>query len=178
VFQRRLICFPRSVLISVAVLALASGVACAQVAPTQARGPGCVDDGPPQTTLKRERLTIHTTRGPARFEVQIADNDRAREKGLMFVRSMPENQGMIFDFIEPRSTAFWMHNTYITLDLLFVDGDGRVANIAHKAPTCNDNPIPGQGAIRAVIELNSGVAEKLGIQPGDKVTSETTFPPL
>ena len=176
--QRRVTRFPRSVLLSVAVLALAGGAACAQVAPAQARGAGCVDDGPPQTRLPRERLTIHTTRGPVSFNVQLAADDATREKGLMFVRSMPEDQGMIFDFEEPQSTAFWMHNTYIPLDLIFVDGEGRIANIAHKAPTCNDNPIPGRGPIRAVIEINAGVAEKLGIRPGDRVSSEKTFPPL
>jgi uncharacterized membrane protein (UPF0127 family) len=177
VFQRRLIRFPRSVFFSVAVLALVGGTACAQIAPAQVGGPGCVDDGPPQTTLPRERLTIQTARGAVRFDVQIADSDPTREKGLMFVRSMPADQGMIFDFHQPQQTAFWMHNTYIPLDLIFVDGEGRIANIAHKAPTCSDNPIPGQGRIRAVIEINAGVAERLGIQPGNRVTSERTFPP-
>jgi uncharacterized membrane protein (UPF0127 family) len=177
VFQYRLSRFPRFVFLSAAALALASGAACAQVSPEQVGGPGCVADGPPQTSLPRERLTIQTARGPVRFDLQIAADDPTRQKGLMFVRSMPQDQGMIFDFQQPQQTAFWMHNTYLPLDLIFVDAEGRIANIAHKAPVCNDNPVPGRGFIRAVIEINAGVAEKLGIQPGDQVTSDKTFPP-
>ena len=178
--QRRLTRFPRSLLLSVAALALAGGASCAQPAPVQSAarpGPDCVDDGPPQTGLPRERLTIQTARGPVRLNVQVAADDATRQKGLMFVRSMPEDEGMIFDFHTPQRTAFWMHNTYIPLDLIFVDGQGRIANIAHKAATCSDAPIPGQGLIRAVIEVNAGVAERLGIQPGDQVTGERIFPP-
>ena len=167
---------PRFLLLGVAVLALAGGAACAQIAPAQVGGPGCVDDGPPQTGLPRETITIHTARGPVLFDVQVAADDASRTKGLMFVRSMPEGEGMLFDFHQPQSTAFWMHNTYIPLDLLFVNAEGRIANIAHRAPTCSDAPIPGRGQIRVVIEINAGLAERLGIQPGDRVTGQRTFP--
>jgi uncharacterized membrane protein (UPF0127 family) len=89
---------------------------------------------------------------------------------------MPEDEGMLFDFVQPQPTAFWMHNTYIPLDLIFVTSEGRIANIAHKAATCSDAAIPGSGPIRAVIEINAGLAERLGIRPGDRVTGERIFP--
>jgi uncharacterized membrane protein (UPF0127 family) len=176
VLQHRVSGLARFVVYAVAALALASGAACAQVSPAQVGGPGCIADGPPQTTLPREVLTIHTARGPVRFNVQVAADDASRTKGLMFVRSMPDDEGMLFDFHQPQSTAFWMRNTYLPLDLLFVTADGRIANIAHRAPTCSDAPIPGEGPIRVVIEINAGLAERLGIQPGDRVSGERTFP--
>ncbi|HTI67411.1 MAG TPA: DUF192 domain-containing protein [Caulobacteraceae bacterium] len=158
---------------------LAGGAACAQPgpAPVAVSGPGCVMDGPPQAGLPVDTLTVQTARGPARFKVQIAADDATREKGLMFVRKMAPDEGMIFDFRVPQATAFWMHNTYIPLDLLFVQADGRILTIARNAPTCNDGAIPSGGAVRTVIELNAGTADRLGIKPGDVVTSEKIYPP-
>ena len=174
--QHRLTAVPRTLLICTAALALAGGVACAQVSP-QVGGPGCVADGPPQTGLPRETLTIQTQRGPVRLNVQVAADDASRTKGLMFVRDLAEGEGMIFDFHQPQPVSFWMHNTYTSLDLLFVAADGRIANIAARAPTCSDAPIPGRGLIRAVIEIEAGEAERLGIRPGDRVIGERIFPP-
>lgn len=171
-------CLQRFLLLGAGVVALAAGSACAQgAAPVSAAsGPGCVDDGPPQSGLPREVLTVHTSRGPVRLDVQVAADDRTRQTGLMFVRSMPENVGMLFDFHTARPVQFWMHNTYIPLDLLFVDAEGRILNIAARAPTCNDNGIPSEGAARSVIELNAGAAERLGIRPGDRVTGQRIYP--
>jgi uncharacterized membrane protein (UPF0127 family) len=83
---------------------------------------------------------------------------------------------MLFDFHEARPVAFWMHNTYLSLDLLFVDHQGRILNIASRAKTCSDAPIPSAGPARAVIELNAGAAERLGIRPGDRITGQRIFP--
>lgn len=178
--QRRVSFFQRFLLLGLSAAALGAGVSCAQgAAPAtsaSASGPGCVADGRPQTGLPRESLTVQTTRGPVTLDVQVAADDRTRETGLMFVRSMPQNVGMLFDFQSPREVAFWMHNTYIPLDLLFVDGNGRILNIAANAQTCNDNPIPSAGAARAVIELNAGAAARLGIRPGDRVSGQRIYP--
>ena len=127
-------------------------------------------------SLPTVALTVHTAKGPANFRVQVADTEATREKGLMFVRSMPDDAGMIFDFKTPQPVAFWMRNTYIPLDLLFVGADGRVVNIAKRAQPFDERLIPSAGPIRAVIEINGGLAEKLGIQPGDRVTDERIFP--
>ena len=94
----------------------------------------------------------------------------------MFVRRMADDEGMIFDFHTPQVTAFWMHNTYIPLDLVFVQEDGKVLRIARNAPTCSDVSIPSGGPVRTVIELNAGTADRLGIKEGDWVTSTVTYP--
>jgi uncharacterized membrane protein (UPF0127 family) len=169
--------FPRLLRIGFGAVAFAAVASCAQGAPSaQALGPGCVADGRPQTTLPREKVTIETARGPVRLDLQVAADDRTRAVGLMFVRNMPADQGMLFDFHQAQPVSFWMHNTYIPLDLLFVDADGRILNIASRARPCDDAPIPSDGAARVVIELNAGTAERLGIRPGDRVTGERIFP--
>ena len=161
----------------VAALLCFGGSACAQpsVAPVVA-GPGCVADGPPQTGLPVDNLAILTQAGPARFRVQIAGDEATREKGLMFVRRMGDDEGMIFDFHQPQAVAFWMHNTYLPLDLLFVQADGKILSIARNAPTCNDTPIPSGGPVRTVIELNAGIGDRKGIREGDYVTSTAIYP--
>ena len=177
--QRILTVSPRVLIGCCAGIVLVGAAACAQGAPappSEALGPGCVADGFPQTMLPREKLTIQTSRGPARFDVQVAADDDSRSTGLMFVRKMPADQGMLFDFQASRPVAFWMHNTYIPLDLLFVQADGRILSIARNAPTCNDGSIPSGGPVRTVIELNAGVADKYGIRPGDRVVSEKIYP--
>lgn len=158
----------------VAGLALA-GSAAAQPGPG-ANGPGCVADGPPQTGLPVEQVAFNTQTGPARFKAQIAADEPSREKGLMFVRHMADDEAMIFDFKTPQETAFWMHNTYIPLDLVFVQADGKILSIARNAPTCSDRPIPSGGPVRAVIELNAGTVDRRGVRVGDYVTSTVTYP--
>jgi len=167
---------PRVLLAGLAALALATGAACAQGASTPAPGLHCYEDGAPQSGLPREQITISTARGPVRLNLQLADDDATREKGLMFVRRMADDEGMIFDFQESKPVWFWMRNTYISLDLLFVDAEGRIVNIAERARPCDDSPIPSAGPIRAVIEINAGLAERLGIRPGDQVTGQRIFP--
>ncbi len=164
-------------------LAIAAGLALAApvyAPPVQAQGlrlpRGCVADGPPQTGLPTEQVAINTQTGPKRFKVQIAADEQAREKGLMFVRQMADDEGMIFDFKTPQDTAFWMHNTYIPLDLIFVQADGRILRIARSAPTCSDTPIASGGPVRTVIEINAGLADRLGLREGDYVTSTVTYP--
>jgi uncharacterized membrane protein (UPF0127 family) len=160
-----------------AALALAGGAACAQPGPAPgASGPGCIADGPPQSGLPTEALTIQTARGPVRLKVQVAADGASREKGLMFVRRMGADEGMIFDFHQPQDVSFWMRNTYIPLDLLFVQADGRILTIAGNAPPCDDGQIPSGGPVRTVIELNAGAADRLGIRPGDRVVGQTIYP--
>jgi len=156
-------------------LALAAVVAVACSSGQPAAQPAQAAAEQPQR-LPTETLTIHTQAGPVRLTVQVADNDATREKGLMFVRSMPENEGMIFDFHSSQAVSFWMHNTYIPLDLLFVAADGRILTIARNARPLDDGLIPSGGRIRAVIEINGGVADKLGVKVGDQVTDEQVFP--
>jgi uncharacterized protein len=126
----------------------------------------------PQLGLPREMVTIQTARGPARFDVQIADSDATREKGLMFRRAMPDGEGMLFDFYQDQPLSFWMRNTLIPLDMIFVASDGRIVSIAKQAKPLDETPVPSAAPARFVIEINGGLADRLGIRPGDMVTSE------
>lgn len=116
-----------------------------------------------------EELFVDTASGPVRFEVEIADTDAEREQGLMFRQTLPGYRGMLFDFQEPRRVSFWMHNTILSLDIIFIGTDGRILNIADHATPMNDDPIPSAGVTRAVLEVGAGQAEAHGIRPGDRV---------
>jgi uncharacterized membrane protein (UPF0127 family) len=141
------------------------------VPPTQA-APAAVPlppDAPRVTPGPTEALTIVTAKGPVDFQVEIADDDAERAQGLMWRTSMPANRGMLFDFVRESPQAFWMHNTYLPLDLIFIRSDGRIHSIARNARTLDDTPIPSGGPVQAVLEINAGLAERLGINPGDMV---------
>ncbi|MDR3422733.1 MAG: DUF192 domain-containing protein [Xanthobacteraceae bacterium] len=130
-------------------------LAVAGAAPAQAAG---------QATLE-----ILTKTGLRTFTVELATNDAERERGLMFRKELPEGRGMLFDFQQERPVAFWMHNTYIPLDMIFIRADGRILSIAENTTPLSDNLIPSGGPIRAVLEVIGGTARKLGIAPGDRV---------
>jgi uncharacterized membrane protein (UPF0127 family) len=117
-----------------------------------------------------ERLTIVTQSGQRHaFEVEVARNDADRAQGLMFRRSMPADHGMLFDFGKVEPVAMWMQNTYLPLDMLFIRQDGRVARVAANMEPLSTRTIPSGEPVLAVLELNGGVAAKLGLQPGDRV---------
>ena len=119
--------------------------------------------------LPMEYLTVETAHGSHRFQVEIADNDAEREQGLMYRRSMAVDHGMLFDFDPPQPVSFWMHNTFLPLDIIYIGPDGRILNIAANATPFSDENIPSAGAVRGVLELNAGRAAALGILPGDRV---------
>jgi uncharacterized membrane protein (UPF0127 family) len=119
--------------------------------------------------LPMEDLTIETTHGVQRFHVEIADTDAEREQGLMYRRSMAPDHGMLFDFDPPQQVSFWMHNTFLPLDIIFIGRDGRILNIAANATPFSDDNIPSAGPVRGVLELNAGRAAALDILPGDRV---------
>lgn len=104
--------------------------------------------------------------GSARFRVAIADTDATRAQGLMFVEHLPRWAGMLFVFDGPGHRAFWMMNTLIELDMLFVTPEGRVAHVHHRAIPHDRTPISGGDGIQYVLEINGGVARDLGITPG------------
>lgn len=119
--------------------------------------------------LPMEDLSIETSNGVQRFHVEIADNDAEREQGLMYRRSMAADHGMLFIFDQPSPQSFWMHNTFLPLDLIFIGADGRIVNIAANATPFSDDNIPSAGPVRGVLELNAGRTAALGILPGDRV---------
>jgi len=115
-------------------------------------------------------LEIATSKGPAKFMVEFADTEKTREYGLMCRKVMAPDRGMLFDFKGPvDNVAFWMRNTLIPLDIVYIRPDGTVLSIARNVPPLNENPVPAGGRIRAVLELASGRAAQLGILPGDRI---------
>jgi uncharacterized protein len=123
----------------------------------------------PARPAGQQTVEIATKTGVHAFSVEIADNDAEREKGLMFRKELPEGHGMLFDFQREQEVGFWMQNTYISLDMLFIRGDGRILRIAENTEPLSTRMIPSGGAVRAVLEVIGGTARKLGIAPGDRV---------
>ena len=115
-------------------------------------------------------LEIATKTGVHAFSVEIAQNDAERAKGLMFRKELPEGQGMLFDFKQDQEVSFWMENTYIPLDMIFIRGDGTITRIAENTTPLSTRNIPSGGPVRAVLEVIAGTARKLGIAPGDHVS--------
>jgi uncharacterized membrane protein (UPF0127 family) len=110
------------------------------------------------------------------FSVELASNELERERGLMFRKELPEGYGMLFDFHTDQTANFWMRNTYIPLDIIFIKSDGHILRIAERAKPMSDDLIPSGGPIRAVLEVIGGTARKLGIAPGDTVTGSIFGP--
>jgi len=118
---------------------------------------------------KLETLSIAAASGIRTFEVEVVREERDRNRGLMFRRHMDAGHGMLFDYDPPVVVAFWMKNTYIPLDIIFVDVEGRIIRIAANTTPHSLEHIPSGGEARAVLEINGGLAEKLGIKVGDRV---------
>ena len=113
-------------------------------------------------------LTIETAGGERRFSIEIADDDRERSAGLMFRTEMRDDHGMLFVFEQTRRLAFWMKNTPMPLDLVFIGADGRIVAILKGEPF-SIAPIAPEAPARFVLELKAGTAEKTGIADGDRV---------
>jgi uncharacterized membrane protein (UPF0127 family) len=116
-----------------------------------------------------QTLEIASKTGVHTFQVEMAITPEEKEHGLMFRRELPEGQGMLFDFQSDQNVAFWMKNTYIPLDMLFIRGDGRILRIAENTEPLSERNIPSGGPVRAVLEVIGGTAKKLGIAAGDRV---------
>ncbi len=114
-------------------------------------------------------LEIVTASGAFKFQVEIAKDEPSRERGLMFRRFMPADRGMLFEFERNQPEAFWMKNTYIPLDMIFIAPDGKVTHVAANAEPFSEREVPSGGPCIAVLELNGGEAAKIGLQVGDKV---------
>jgi len=114
-------------------------------------------------------LEIATANGVRPFAVEVVDNDADRAKGLMYRKELPEGRGMLFDFQSEREVSFWMQNTYIPLDMIFIRADGRILRVQENAEPLSTRLIPSGGPVLGVLEVIGGTARKLGIKPGDRV---------
>ena len=104
--------------------------------------------------------------GQAHFNVEIADDPVEQAKGLMFREKLPASSGMLFIYDKPRHASFWMKNTLIPLDMLFLDYKGRVLKIKHNARPRDLTPIDGGADVSLVLEINAGLAKAMGITVG------------
>ena len=113
-------------------------------------------------------LTVTTATGTRRFQVEVAATPAEQQKGLMFRTAMGPHEGMIFPNTPPQQRSFWMKNTVIPLDIIYIGPDRRVLNIVSGTPYATDS-LPSAGPVINVLELNAGRAAALGIKPGDTV---------
>jgi uncharacterized membrane protein (UPF0127 family) len=118
---------------------------------------------------KREPLVIQTSAARHEFQVERAKTPDEQAQGLMYRRSMAANHGMLFDMVPPRVATFWMKNTFIPLDMIFIGADGRIRNIAERTVPETTSTYSSEGSVGAVLELNGGTSSRLGIKPGDLV---------
>jgi len=123
-----------------------------------------------ELTYPRSSLVIATAAGrDLKFEVELALDDEHRSHGLMFRKKLGPYEGMLFDFFQEMPVAFWMKNSLIPLDMLFIAADGTIKHVHANAVPLSTDTIPSQFPVRAVLEINGGSARLLGIKPGDKV---------
>ena len=105
-----------------------------------------------------------------KFDVEQANDPASQERGLMFRDSMPDDHGMIFNFADEQPRTFWMKNCRMPLDILYFDANYKLVSMQQRVPACRSDPCPtypSEGPAQYVLELNAGVADKLGVKPGD-----------
>ena len=120
-----------------------------------------------------EPLTIATQKGPVRFKVEVAATEAQQERGLMCRRSLGRDRGMLYVFSDHRPVAFWMKDTLMPLDILFIDSGGAVFRIVANAKPQSLDPIRSVADAAAVLEINAGEAQALHIQVGDRLQSKS-----
>lgn len=114
-------------------------------------------------------LAVTSSKGRHAFQVEVAASAEEQSKGLMFRTEMGADEGMIFPMPSPRIASFWMKNTVIPLDIIYIGTDGRILNIFSMTEPYSETPLFSSEPVKAVLELNGGRAEALGIATGDKV---------
>ena len=128
----------------------------------------------PEPTFKKEgELYFQSSengKAITKIDIEKADTDMDREFGLMYRKSMPANEGMLFLFDANEQQSFWMHNTYIPLDIIFVDENNVITTIHENAKPLNDTSLKSKGAAKYVVEVNGGFAKQHSIKVGDKIS--------
>jgi uncharacterized membrane protein (UPF0127 family) len=115
------------------------------------------------------RLVLHTAKGDFTFNIEIADDGAERAKGLMFRTELAPDAGMLFDYHEEQETSFWMQNTVIPLDMIFIGADGVVKNIHVNAKPLDTTGIPSGVPVQFVLEIPGGRSKEIGLAIGDKM---------
>jgi len=121
---------------------------------------------------RSDQVRLRGDWGETLFNIELADTPQERSRGLMFREFMARNAGMLFVYDQPQRASFWMKNTLISLDMLFVDQNGSVTRIHHQAEPGNLAPLEGGDAVYAVLEINGGLARQYGISVGTVLQHE------
>jgi uncharacterized protein len=121
--------------------------------------------------LPATTISIDTAKGRHEFKVEVAADKASQEKGLMYRKRLAADAGMLFDFHQTVMTTFWMKNTVLPLDIIFIRADGTISSIAANAVPYSLAPIPSSEPILAVLEIGAGRAKEVGLGPGDTVHS-------
>ncbi|MFC1685890.1 DUF192 domain-containing protein [Nanoarchaeota archaeon] len=119
--------------------------------------------------MKITNIQIITQKSKHKFEVELAKNFLQQAKGLMFKKKLDENKGMLFVFNKERKRSFWMINTTIPLDLIFIDKDSKIVDIIKNTTPLSINLYSSPNPAKYVLEVNSNTADKIGIKVGDSV---------
>ena len=132
---------------------------------------------PAEAKQKREPATLVTAAGQRyEFTIEVAESEQDKAMGLMFRTAIGEREGMLFPYGEPREITMWMKNTYIPLDMVFIRADGTIHRIEARTEPFSEKVIASRGNVTAVLEIAGGLAEKLGLKPGDKVVHRAFKP--
>ena len=123
-----------------------------------------------QTQFKSGSLTINTKFENLSYRVEVADTRRLKSIGLMYRSSLPAGQGMLLLNEKPQRLNVWMKNTFIPLDIIYIDTDGRIVKIVENAQPESTAVMPSEGKVKAVLELNAGQVQMRDIAVGDRVT--------
>lgn len=147
---------------------LLASAACAQVTPWPE----------PLDRFPQSRVEIISGEARHRFDVWVADTAARQVQGLMYVQRLDPDRGMLFTYREPRYMSYWMGNTYVSLDLLFVGEDGRILNIIERATPLSAEPLLSTGPAVMVLEVLAGTSERLGIKAGDRLVHPAPREPV
>ncbi|MEI4470196.1 DUF192 domain-containing protein [Frigidibacter sp. MR17.24] len=157
---------PRGLLRRLFPVVLAIAIALAALAPAAIALLALVRPAAAAETCAPGTVSLRWDGGSARFSVEIADTADERARGLMFRETMPRSAGMLFVYPTPQPAAFWMRNTLIPLDILFFDQTGTLTVAHPEAVPGDETPLPGGDAVSLVLEINGGLAERIGIPLG------------
>jgi uncharacterized membrane protein (UPF0127 family) len=121
-------------------------------------------------SFPKATLEIRTAKDTNRFDIWIASTPQQQTQGLMFVRDLPENRGMLFLSEKPRVFSMWMKNTFIPLDMVFISADNRIAKIAERTTPHSLATVSSDVPVAGILELRGGEAARRGLHKGDKVS--------
>ena len=154
--------------VSALLRSMARGMALALVVLAAWAGTADAQDG--LVSFERDSLILQTAEGTQQtFDIELALNSQQQAQGLMYRRSLAADAGMLFVYQPARPVSMWMKNTLIPLDMLFIAEDGLVVKIVERTVPLSLRSISSDRAVRGVLELNGGTADRLGIRPGDRV---------